>query len=220
MHKIIEKIKLLSKNYISFEKWIVIERNLSEEMKIIPAKVSVEACAGHFDETVEYIRKSFYKGELDSEEKKEIEAARIHSHFYPHVKYDGKIVGFQKIGSGSIYIRSIRKYVKFREDVALSYAFFVDKAYRRKGIAAHLMSFSLMRAKEMGYSYVRGQVSPGNRASIALCSRCGFYEIARFWHFRFFHWDYTTLDIGKADRNNRVSLDPSSDIETFRKEVI
>ena len=204
MHKIIEKIRLVSKNYISFERWILIERDLSEEMRIIPAEISVEACKGPFDETVEYIRKAFYKGGLDAEEKNEIQAARTHSHFYPHVKFKGRVIGFQKVGSGSIYVRSIRKYLKFRKNIALSYALFVDETFRRKGVAAHLMSFSLIRAKELGFSYVRGQVSAGNRASMALHSRCGFYEIARFWHLRFFFWDFTSLNIGSVRPKSRI----------------
>lgn len=67
-------------------------------MRIIPAEISVETSKGPFDETVEYIRKTFHKGELDAGEKEEIEAARIHSPFFPHVKFEAGSLGIHDAG--------------------------------------------------------------------------------------------------------------------------
>jgi hypothetical protein len=55
-------------------------RNLSEEIVIKPANLSNQILLNSFCETVEYIRKTFYGGDFDGQEKKELGAAKSCRH--------------------------------------------------------------------------------------------------------------------------------------------
>ena len=203
---IYKKIKAVSKNYFRIDRWILIERNVDEKIKDVNASIPLQVDYDHFDKTVEYIRKTFYDEDLDEGEKKEIKFAKKYGHFFPNIVHGWKIIGMHKVGSGKVYVRSLRKVSEFSGNTLLTYAFYTDPEYRKKGVASYLMTYTLKIVRNKGFKYVRGQIRPENVASLRLHGKCGFYEIARFWHIRFLWWDFATLDMGKAKTRKRVPL--------------
>ena len=203
---IYKKIKAVSKNYFRIDRWILIERNVDEEIKDVDASIPLQVDYDHFDKTVEYIRQTFYDEDMDEGEKKEIEFAKKYGHFFPNIVHGGRIIGMNKVGSGKVYVRSLRKVIEFSAGTMIFYAFYTDPNYRSKGVAAYLMTTTLKNARNKGYKYLRGQLRPENVASLKLLGKCGFYEIARFWHIRFLWWDFATLDMGKAKTRKGVPL--------------
>jgi len=203
---IIIRIKAMARNYIRFDRWILIEKDLSDEITIVPTKTPMQISMDSFSETIEYIRQTFYDKDLDEEEKRELEYAKKYGHFYPNINKDGKIIGFQKIGINELYVRSLRKNITLLKNIMFELSVFIDPNHRHKGLGNQLLKCSLRMAKEKGFQYVRAHVSPKNLGAIKLHSKCGFYEIARFWHIRLLSWDFVAKDIGKLKSAKRRPL--------------
>lgn len=58
--------------------------------------------------------------------------------------------------------------------------FFVDRSYRKLGIASKILKYLENKAKEVGYSLIRLETGPEQPESINLYKKFGYYEIDKF----------------------------------------
>ena len=203
---IYKKIKAVSKNYFRIDRWILIERDLSEKIVKIEPKILVQLNCHSIDTTLEFIRQTFYDNDLDAEELKELKLAKRYKHSYPNISYNKKVIAFRKMGSERVFVRNLRKERELPPDTFFTYAGYTDPAYRGKGIYPYLTTCNLKIARDNGYKFARAQVNVNNRAVIRALSKCGYYEIARFWHIRFLWWDFAALDMGRVKTRKRTPL--------------
>lgn len=203
---IMKKLGAFLKNYLRIERWILIERDLTENIEEVRSKIPCEIQYDALETTLSYIRQIFYENGFDEGEKREIELAKQFDHLFPNIAHDGKIVAFQKVGRGRVYVRSLRKVLGFPSDTLFTYSLYTAPQFRGQKLASYLMTQTLKVGRNKGFLYVRGQINPKNRAAIKLHNDCGFYEAARFWHIRVLHWDCVTADMGQAKVLKRIPL--------------
>lgn len=208
---ILNKLKLTSRNYFRVGKWILVERDLSEGIEDIEPRIPVEFQADAFDDTLNFIRQTFYDKNLDEEECRELKLAREYGHLFPNISYNGKVISFKKMGSGKVYIRNMRKVIQLPPNVLFTFAGYTDPAYRGKNIYPYLNRCTTKMARDLGYKFIRAMVSVNNNKVIQSMSKPGlYYEIARFYTIRILFWNFVTLDIGKAKACKKIPLTPES----------
>lgn len=82
-----------------------------------------------------------------------------------------RVVGYMTLSA----YRPRREALKYAVEVS----YFVDEAYRGKGIGSKLLEFGLLKASDLEYKFVIAILMGHNKASISLLKKFGFSEWGR-----------------------------------------
>jgi ribosomal protein S18 acetylase RimI-like enzyme len=107
-------------------------------------------------------------------------------HYWVNAKFDGKIIGFIKIGFGKVFVSDYNKILQFPKKVAFLYYVHVAPDFRGKKIAPYLFNKACKFCKEQGYTKALGYVHDWNVASRKSLSNAGLREIKRIYYYKIF----------------------------------
>ncbi len=135
------------------------------------------------EETIRWIQ---YCGEQWMYKEKEISTGREEAHLYPHIKADGKIIGYAKVGLGRVYIEDYDTIVTLPAQHAFIYDTFVDPQYRGKKIAPFLVRTIIRYLKTRGIISFGCHIPSWNKASMSVYEGIGFRRMKYVRHVRAF----------------------------------
>jgi len=159
------------------------ERGLSTPVNRYDPRVLLKADLSSKDETLQWIENQSIPW---ANNPREDAVGLEQGHYFPNVKYQGKIVGYMKIGYGKVYIQDFKKDILPGEGVAFVYDSYVLPNYRGLGIAPFLMTGVMVFLKKNGFKKVMCHIPPWNHASISFFTKCGFKKTKSIAYFKIF----------------------------------
>jgi len=159
------------------------ERDLTEKIKDLQAKMAVEFDTDSSKKSIDWLKKQNLSWLVYQ---KEIETALKYDHCWSSVKLNGEIIACIKIGFKEIYISDYDKVVEFPKNMAFIYDTYVLPKYRNKGVAKYIISQAIKFAKTEGYIKVGCHIPPWNKASINAYTKNGFKKIDYIRNFKIF----------------------------------
>jgi len=95
-------------------------------------------------------------------------------HYWPNVNTDGLIIGYLKLGYGSVYISDYGKTIEFPRNTAYIYDTFVLPEFRNKKVASYLINETCKFLKNKGFRKVICHIPAWNIPSLRIYSEIGF----------------------------------------------
>jgi len=162
--------------------------NLQEEIESSPPDGHVSVDLDSPEETIRYIQThGYYYPE-------EINTGTRMGHLYASLKYNGRIIGYNKTGFRDVYIEDFKKVYRFPDGIAFTYDTYVDPEYRNRNYGAFLLGRVCSHLKEKGFRSIWAHIPPWNKASESMHRKLGF----RKYEFIAYHWiagiAWTTTD--------------------------
>lgn len=161
------------------------ERGLSLPIPEVTPKLKAEINLFSRDETISWLKKHNERWVYN---RKEIAIASKENHYYPHIKYDGKIIGYMKAGLGRVYIEDYAKAVTLPKGKALIYDTYVLPPYRGLNLAAFMITEMMKLLRANGIEKVNCHIPGWNTASIRAYTKAGFQKVSFVRHLRIFNW--------------------------------
>lgn len=171
-------IKIIIKNLFRYKKVGWYEKDLLDLPLQIKPKIEVKIDFTSTDEVIDWIREKKIEGSDDSFE---IEYAQINKHYFPVIKYNDKIIGFEKIGFKKIFILDFEGFICLPDRAAMIYDTFILPEYRNLGMASFLTRESMIYLKNKGFEKIYCHILPTNKSSIKSFSKVGFKKIRNIY---------------------------------------
>ncbi|MCP4746137.1 MAG: GNAT family N-acetyltransferase [Desulfobacteraceae bacterium] len=105
---------------------------------------------------------------------KELQTALKEKHYWLNIKHKERIIGYLKIGFGSVYINDFRQIIHFSKDTAFIYDTFVMPEFRNKKVAAYFINEACDFLKTKGFKRVLCHIPQWNRSSMKAYGSAGF----------------------------------------------
>jgi ribosomal protein S18 acetylase RimI-like enzyme len=118
-------------------------------------------------------KNQIYHGIPYDDEILENKIASANEHIFPCAKFEGKIVGYMKIGFDQVYIKNFEKAYRFKAGIGFIYAAYVDSQYRNYGIYTFLRTEATNMLSEKGMKKIVGYVRSSNISAIKASLKCG-----------------------------------------------
>lgn len=167
------------------------ERDLSQSIEDFKPKISVEVNLLSNNETLEWLK---HENRVWMIEPREIKLGLEQGHFFPNVKYNGKIIGSIKVGFNKVFILDFKKYITFPEGIAFHTDIYIIPEHRGLGIASYLLTVVMKLLKEKGFMKIRCHIPTWNTASINTHINVGFKKIGYIRYFKIFGISILTGD--------------------------
>jgi len=139
-------------------------------------------------ETISYIKEYGYYYPM------EINIGLVANHLYSSLKYNGKIIGYNKTGYSKVYIEDFKKVYTFPDKVAFTYDTFIDPKYRNRKLGTYLLGEVCKKLKEQGFKSIWAHISPWNIASITMHQRLGFKKYSLIIYYYVLGISWTTYN--------------------------
>ena len=123
-----------------------------------------------FNETLNWIKNQKLSWMLDGREE---EVAIQERHYWGNAKYNGKIIGYIKVGFGKVFINDYKKSIKFPQDVAFLYDMYVSPEFRNKKVTSYLLNEASIFSKNIGFKKILGYVPDWNIPSMKGVRKAG-----------------------------------------------
>lgn len=159
------------------------ERDLSEPITDIQPRIPVEFDLYGAQETIGWIKK---RKESWIYNPRELRVGLEEGHFFPNLKYQGKIIGYAKLGRGRVYISDYKKVIQLPEDTAICYDYHILPEFQGKFLSDFVMSENLKLARRLGFKKTQGNIPPWNVAAIRVVRKLGFKKFKYVRSFRIF----------------------------------
>ena len=111
--------------------------NLNDFSHQIIPKIPVEITFDSFEETIIWLKQCPDKWMYHATEHK---IALQEKHYFPNIRYKGRIVGCIKIGFNNVYVFDYLKIIKFPRKIAYIYDSYIIPEFRRLGLFTYMMS--------------------------------------------------------------------------------
>jgi len=181
---VVSTTKIVMKNLFGYKKFGWYEKRLLEEESLqINPKIEVKIDFAATNEVIDWIREKRIPG---SDNSFEIEYAQINKHYFPAAKYNDKIIGFEKIGFGKIFILDFEGFICLPDRVAMVYDIFILPEYRNLGIASFLTRECLIYLRNKGFEKIYCHILPDNESSIRSFSKVGFKKVSNVYFLKIF----------------------------------
>ncbi|MCX5799988.1 MAG: GNAT family N-acetyltransferase [Candidatus Eisenbacteria bacterium] len=152
--------------------WMV--RDLSVTFPANTTSAPVEIDFSRPEETTAWLLRQHMPGTVDP---RELELAEKLRHLLPHVRMEGEIVGYMKIGFERVYVLDFKKEFDLPPGVAFIYDTYVDPRLRGKNVAPFLIDRVSGLMKEKGYTEIYCHIRVKNLASIKAYQKCSFKPV-------------------------------------------
>jgi len=159
------------------------KRDLSLPLPEITPKIPVEINLFSKDETLDWLRNN---GEPWMLNQRELDVGLAENHYFPSIKYQGKIIGYAKAGQSRVYIQDYKKTMNFPENTAFIYDTYVSPEYRGLKIAPFLITEIMKFLKNSGVKKIGCHIPSWNTASINSYTRVGFKKTKYIRYFKIF----------------------------------
>ena len=103
----------------------------------IEASIPVTMHFFEFNKTLDCIKRQNKPWMIN---KNEEAVAKREEHYWPHITYNGMIIGYIKCGFNDVFINDFKKIIKFPPNVAFIYDTFTLKEFRCRRVASHLIN--------------------------------------------------------------------------------
>lgn len=147
------------------------ERDLSHPLPEIIPKLPVEINISSNIETLDWLK---WSGEPWMFNRQEIDVGLKENHYFSNIKYQGRIIGYAKLGLGRVYIRDYKKILNFPDRVAFIYDTYIVPEYRGLKIATFLVNEVMRFLKDKGFKKIGCHIPLWNIASINTYTKLGF----------------------------------------------
>lgn len=134
---------------------------------------------------------------------KQIYSADKHSHYYPNLKADGKIVGLLKIGVKHVYIEDYEGEISLADDEAFIYDTFILPEYRRRYLGSFMLRCALNELETIGVLYIFCHIPKWNVSPIKLYRSLGFRPVAHIRYLRLMRFRFFSNNPDKVRENGR-----------------
>lgn len=139
---------------------------------------------------------------------KEIDVGLREGHYFANAKLEGRIIGYTKIGLGSVYLYDFGTCLVLPGQVSFLYHVYVDKDFRKNNIAQNLIIAVISDLVPRGYRKMACHIAAWNKPSIRLFESLGFRCIADVRFHGLFHllkiWTYRTSGAGRRKISLRL----------------
>lgn len=199
---VVSTIKIIIKNLFCYKKFGWYEKKLLDLSLPIKSKIDVKIDFVSTDEVIDWIREKRIPGTDNSFE---IEYAQANKHYFPGVKYNDKIIGFEKIGFGKIFILDFEGFIHLPDKAAMIYDTFILPEYRNLGMASFLTKESLIYLKNKGFEKIYCHILPTNESSIRSFLKVGFKKIRNIYFFKILGMKFIIPPITKMINREKIT---------------
>jgi len=148
--------------------WLI--RNLdSNEIEIKP-DIPLIIEFYNFQETLNWIRNQNMPW---MNNRREEEIAIKERHYWGSAKYNGKIIGYIKVGFKKVFINDYKKSIEFPQDVVFLYDMYVTPEFRSKKVAVYLLNEASRFSKNIGFSKALAYAPDWNIPSMKSLTKAG-----------------------------------------------
>lgn len=168
-----------------------LERDLSVPLSQVSSRIPVDIDLTSNEETISWIR---INGEPWMNNELEIKTGIEENHYFPSIKYEGKIIGYAKVGFGKVYIHDFRKMTNFPNKVAFIYDTYILPEYRGMNLAPLFVNKIMQFLKDEGNEKLRCHIPAWNTASFRAYSKVGFKKKRFIRFFRILCFKFATGD--------------------------
>jgi len=110
--------------------------------------------------------------------KREINCALDHGHWFPSLKIDGKVIGFIKVGVNRVFVEDYEREISLNNGEAFVYDTFIHPEHRRKHLACYLLTELFRHLSKKGIAIVYCHIPRWNLASARLYLKMGFKRLS------------------------------------------
>ncbi len=159
------------------------ERHLnSEQIEINPEiPLTMNLSNSEFNETFNWIKEKNFLWGLYEKEK---EIAIREGHYWINVKFNGSIIGFEKIGFGKVFISDYRKTIEFPKNIIFIYEYHVLPEFRSKKVAQYMTNENFKFFQKKGFTKALTYIHNWNTPSIKSMTHSGMKRIKTVYCYR------------------------------------
>jgi len=147
-------------------------RDLTAPITDAPARLPVQVVMDQPARTLAWLRS-------DSHLARELEFAEQKGHLLPHALYQGRIVGWLKIGYPRVFVVDYRQIVELPAGTAMLYDSFVAPELRGQRILGQMVTEAMQELRRRGLTRMLCHIPEWNEASTKAYERCGFEPFGR-----------------------------------------
>lgn len=152
-------------------------KDLRDQALNINVQEPVQVIFGFNDEIVNWLRthNTSYPWMYIPEE---ITTGTSENHIFPHVKYDGEIIGYVKVGFKWVYILDYDQTIEFPDRNSFIYDTFVMPEFRGKNIAPFLLNETIKHLKDRQFQKIWCHIPAWNHSSRKAFEKLNFQRVA------------------------------------------
>lgn len=151
------------------------------------------------DETLQWLRT---KAENWMFNEQESTVGLVENHYFPNMKYEGRIIGYAKVGRGKVYVQDYHKVIEFPGNVAFIYDTYIAPDFRGLSLAPFFITEIMKLVKQDGMHALRCHIPPWNKASMHAYTKVGFKNKKFVRSFKIFGFRFLTSDPLLLDVNH------------------
>lgn len=164
-------------------------KDLRDEAFNIKVQEPVQIIFGLKDEIVNWLREHniSYPWMYIPEE---IKTGVSDDHVFPHVKYNGEIIGYVKVGFKRVYILDYDESIQFPDKNSFIYDTFVMPEFRGKNIAPFLLNETIKYLKDHKFEKIWCHIPSWNDSSRRAFEKLNFQRIAHVRYFKILNYKF------------------------------
>ena len=120
----------------------------------------------------------------------EIKTGTSENHIFPHVKYNGEIIGYVKVGFNRVYILDYDESIQFPDKNSFIYDTFVMPEFRGKNIAPFLLNETIRYLRNRKFEKIWCHIPPWNHSSRRAFEKLNFQRIAHVRYFKILNYKF------------------------------
>ena len=114
--------------------------------------------------------------------------------YFPHIKYNGDIIGCIKIGFKNVYIKDYKKIIEFPPKIAFIYDTYIVPEFRGLNLASFMINEVSCFLRNKEYRAVLCHIPHWNTPSIKAYSKVGFKRLKSIRWIKILGFDFLTTN--------------------------